>query len=242
MRRPKKSISPSVDAMEPRALPSAAMPLLTMHGLHGIVRDVRAIVRTLSATGAIGPATTRLTRLASRVPGESVALATAWRADLALYSPRTAGASQSLQERLLADLGRFLPVGSGATGPGSTSPPSPGPGPGPGPVQPAPALSLDSVRIQNTTGIDLLVTVRLRVQQIQQPWITQTIPAKGSPTVPFDFGTATNAFMTIDIRRADGGQSPPPFLNVPLNQPMKGYNGALFTISLVSGFFNLTPG
>jgi hypothetical protein len=60
--------------------------------------------------------------------------------------------------------------------------------------------------------------------------------------VPFDFHSATGDFMTIDIRRADGGQSPPPFLNVPLNQPIGGYNGTLFTISVVSGFFNLTPG
>ena len=103
-----------------------------------------------------------------------------------------------------------------------------------------PTPSLDSVTIQNTTGLALLVTVHLEVPQFQQPFITETIPAQGNSTVLFNFGTATNAFMTMDISRADGGQSPPPFTNVSLSQPISGYNGALFTISVLGPYFNVT--
>ena len=76
--------------------------------------------------------------------------------------------------------------------------------------------------------------------QIQQPWITETIPVQGSSTVLFNFGTATNAFMTMDVRRADGGQTPPPWTNLNLSQPLSGYNGALFTISLFGPYFSVT--
>ncbi len=104
-----------------------------------------------------------------------------------------------------------------------------------------PESSLDSVRIQNTTGLALLVTVRLDVPQVQQPWITETIPAQGSSIVTFNFGTATNAFMTMDVSLADGGQTPPPLTDLSLSQPMSGYNGALFSISLLGPYFNVTP-
>ena len=55
----------------------------------------------------------------------------------------------------------------------------------------------------------------------------------------FNFGTATNAFMTMDVSRADGGQSPAPFNNIDLSQPLGGYNGTLFTISLFGPYFNV---
>jgi hypothetical protein len=245
MRRPKRCV-PQWDAMEPRALPSAATPLLSMHALHGIVHDIKAIVRTLSETDAVGRASVQLARLASRIPGGREQLASVWRNDVGLYNPHTTGSSGPVQRRLLDDLYHFLQVGPsggpGVTTPGSTTPSTPNPGPSGQPSLPAPAPSLDSVTIQNTTGLDLLVTVHLKVPQVQQPWITLTIPAQGSPVVPFDFGTATNAFMTIDVRRADGGQSPPPFAHFSLPQPSTGYNGTLFTISLFGPYFNVSPG
>jgi len=231
--------------MESRALPSAATPLLSSHALHAIVHDVKAIVRMLSMTDAVGHARVHLTRLASRIPGGADRLAPAWRYDVGLFNPHTAGSIGPVRHRLLEDLDRFVRGGAGgigSIGSGPTNPPAPNPGPGQGPGLPVPALSLDSVRIKNTTGLSLLVTVRLRVPQVQQPWITQTIPTQGSPLVAFDFKTATNAFMTIDVRRADGGQSPPPFLNFRLPQPSKGYNGAPFTISLFGPYFNVSPG
>lgn len=97
------------------------------------------------------------------------------------------------------------------------------------------------MKIQNTTGLALLVTVHLKVPQIQQPWITETIPAGGNTIASFNFGTATNAFMTMDVSLADGSQSPPPLTDLSLSQPMTGYNGALFTISMFGPYFNVTP-
>ena len=48
--------------------------------------------------------------------------------------------------------------------------------------------------------------------------------------------------MTISIKRADGGQVPPPLVNVSLPQPMNGYDGALFTISVFGSYFNVSSG
>jgi hypothetical protein len=105
---------------------------------------------------------------------------------------------------------------------------------------PVPLPSLDSVRIQNTTGLALQATVHLEVSQNHQPSITETIPAQGSSIASFDFGTATNVFMTMDVSRADGGgQSPPPWTNINLSQPLSGYNGVLFTISLFGSYFSV---
>src|SRR5262249_47009423 len=144
------------------------------------------------------------------------------------------------QRRILGDLYRYVQGGGPTsnrpmTGSGSMSATTPGPGKG-GTAHPVPAPSLDSVKIQNATGVALLVTVHLKVPQVQQPWITETIPVQGKSTMSFDFGTATNAFMTIDVRQADGDQTPTPLTNLSLSQPMSGYNGAPFTISLVGPY------
>jgi hypothetical protein len=104
---------------------------------------------------------------------------------------------------------------------------------------PVPTTSLDSVQIQNTTGLAIVVTVRLMVSENHQPSITETIPAQGSSIATFNFGTATNAFMTMDVSSAEGGQSPPPWTDINLSQPLSGYNGILFTISLFGPYFSV---
>ena len=259
MRRTKMSVSPSVDVMEPRVLLSHATPLLSKHALSGVVRDVRAIMGTLAKTENTVQASAQLTGLSSRIPSGPEGLAPSWQSDIGLYRPHSARSLITTQRRILSDLYRYVqggieggdpPVtGSGSggidggdppvTGSGTATSTTPDQGTG-GTATPVAAPSLDSVRIQNTTGLALLVTVRLDVSQFLQPWITETIPAQGSSIVPFDFGTATNAFMTMDVSRADGGQTPPPWTNVSLSQPMSGYNGALFTISLFGPYFNVT--
>jgi hypothetical protein len=104
-----------------------------------------------------------------------------------------------------------------------------------------PTSSLDSVRIQNTTGMAIVVTVHLDVSVTFQPQIRETIPAQASSSALFDFGTATNAFMTMDVSSANGGsQSPTPFNDVMLSQPVGGYDGTVFTISLFGPYFNVT--
>ncbi len=262
MRRTKTGALPGVDVMEPRLLLSIATPLLSRHALGGVVREVRAIVNTLAKTENTVQASAQLTGLSSQIPFGSEGLSPSWQSDIGLYRPHSARSIVTMERRIVGDLERFIqdgveggiqPVsGSASTTPivpiqgtgATTAPlPTPTPTPGQGTVgtpTPVPTPSLDSVRIQNTTGLALLVTVHLEVPQIQQPWITETIPAQGSLILPFDFGTATNAFMSMDVSRADRGQSPLPFNNINLSQPLGGYSGALFTISLFGPYFNVT--
>jgi hypothetical protein len=264
MRRTKTSILPSVDLMEPRLLLSTAAPLLSKHELSGIVREVKAIVSTLAKTGDTVQASTSLTELSSQLASGPEELAPSWQSDISLFRPGSARSIIITERRILGDLHGYVQAGvhggnqpatgSGTTtannpsqGTGGTANPGQGtggsgaPGQGTGDTSaPAPTPSLDSVRIQNTTGLSLLVTVHLEVQQIQQPSMTETIPAQGSSSVLFNFGTATGAFMTMDISLANGGQSPPAFTDVSLSEPVSGYNGALFTISLLGPYFNVT--
>ena len=244
MRRTKKSVSPNLDVMEPRVLLSAAAPLVSRQAWSGVVHDVRAIMSTLARTRDTVEASAHLTRLSSRIPSGPQGLAPAWRSDIGVYRPHSARSLLTMQRLILGDLFRYVQGGvEGGRGPvsgsGSVTAPAPGQATGGAPT-PLPSLSLDSVRIQNTTGLALLVTVHLDVPQIQKPWITETISAQGSWVVPFNFRSATNAFMTMDVSLADGGQSPPAFTNVSLSQPMNGYQGALFSISLLGPYFNVT--
>jgi hypothetical protein len=245
MRRTKTGVSPIVDVLEPRVVLSGAAPLLSQQALHGVVRDVKAIMSTLARTEDTDQARVALTQLSARIPSGLEGLAPAWRSDIGLYRPHSAPSILTTQRRILGDLDRYVQGGVVAgnrpvAGPGSTTRPAPSPGAG-GTATPVPAPSLDSVRIQNTTGLALVVTVHLKVPQIQQPWITLTIPAQGSAIVPFDFRTATGAFMTMDVRRADGGQTPAPWSGINLAQPTTGYNGTVFTISVFGPYFNVTP-
>jgi hypothetical protein len=207
-------------------------------------------MNTLARTQDTVQASANLTSLSARIPSGPQGLAPSWLSDLAFYRPHSARSILTTQRRILGDLYRYVQGGihSGnppVTGPGSTTSTPPAQGAGgtapPVPAPPVPAPSLDSVTIQNTTGLALVVTVHLKVPQIQQPFITETIPAQGSAVVPIDFRSATNAFMTMDVRRADGGQTPPPWSDISLAQPLNGYNGTLFTISLFGPYFDVTP-
>jgi hypothetical protein len=255
MRRTKTALSPSVDVMESRVLLSMAGAPISEHAFLGVVRDVKAIMSTLARTENTVQASAHLTSLSARIPSGPEALGPSWQSDIDNYRPHSAGSIISTERLILGDLYRYLQDGvdggnQPASGSGSATSTTPGMGKGtsstPGQVPggtatPVPAPSLDSVTIQNTTGLALLVTVHLDVAQPQQPYITETIPAQGSSVVTFDFGTATNAFMTMDVSMADGAQTPPPFNDISLSQPLSGYNGTLFTISLFGPYFNVTP-
>ncbi len=252
MTRTKKSFAPGVDVMEARTLLTTAAPLLAVRALDGVVHEVRSIMGRLVRTGDTGRATAALSTLSSTIPLGTQYLAPAWRSDIALYRSHVPGSAAATQRRLLDALYLYdqLAVGGGespVTGPGATSPTGQTPAAGGsgnsgGTGAPAPALSLDSVTIQNTTGQALLVTVYLRVPQVQQPWITQVIPANDTQAVAFNFGTSTGSFMTMNVSLASGSQSPPPLSNLSLDQPIGGYNGTSFTISLFGPYFNITPG
>jgi hypothetical protein len=263
MRRTKTGVLPSVDVMEPRLLLSTAAPLLSKHALTGVVREVRAIVSTLAKTGNTAQAGAQLTELASQIPTGSTALALSWQSDLGLYRPHSAWSAVTTETRIVSDLYRDIQAGvansnrpasgSGSTssttpiqGTGGTADPVPTPAPTPTPAQgtagtsaPVSTPSLDSVQIQNTTGLAIVVTVRLMVSDNQQPSITETIPAHGNTIATFDFGTATNDFMTMDVSSAVGDQGPPPWSNINLSQPLNGYDGTLYTISLFGSYFSV---
>ncbi len=268
MKRTKTGVLPSVDVMEPRLLLSIAAPLLSKHELSGVVREVRAIVGTLAKTQDTVQASARLTGLASQISSGSEGLALSWQSDIALFRPHSVRSVITIQKRIVADLARFVqggfeggnqpisgsgsttattPVpsmgGTGAPVPTPTPTPNPTPTPShgtPGMPTPVPTPSLDSVTIQNTTGLALVVTVHLNLSQNQQPSITETISAQANSIATFDFGTATGAFMTMDVSRADRVQSPTPFDNISLSQPLSGYSGTMFTISLLGPYFNVT--
>jgi hypothetical protein len=251
MRRPTRSLAPSVDVMEPRTLLSSGVPLLSGRALRNVVHDVRSIMSTLARTGNTVRAGAELTSLSSRIPSGTEELAPTWRSDLERYRPHSPGSASATETLVLADLYGYVRGGGGSPVTAPTPPPQPqgtqdtgntvGASGTEATGTPAPAQSLDSVTIQNSTGMNLVVTVYLRVPQVQQPWITETIPA-GSTIVDFNFGSSTGAFMTMNVSLADGGQSPPPFSNVALDQPIGGYDGTLFTISLFGPYFNVTPG
>jgi hypothetical protein len=245
MRRTKMAVCPSLDAMEARELLSVATPLVSQRALNGLVREVRLIMSTLSKTKDTAVASAHLTTLSSRIPSGPEELAPAWQSDLGLYRPRAARSIIATQRQILSDLYRYVQGGVDAgnppvTGSGSTTSNLPGPNTGSSTTA-LPVVSLDSVTIQNTTDLTLQVTVFLGTPHTPQPFITEIIPAQGSTIALFNFGTATDAFMTMDVGLADGGQTPPPFSNVSLSQPIGGYNGALFTISLSGSYFNVTP-
>lgn len=251
MRRAKTRVAPGVEMAESRVLLSAAAPLLGPHQLGGIVHDVRAIMKTLARTGDTAQAGAQLTTLSSKVPGGPEQLAPAWRADLGLYRPDVAGSVGAVRRRIIGELDQYVHGGGKSgntpvTGPSAppAPPPAPLPAPAPPPVgstTPPAAPSLDSVTVQNNTGLAIQVTIYLQVSQVQKPWITWNIPAQGATTRLFDFRSSTDAFMTMNVSRADGGQTPPPLNNLSLSQPMGGYNGTLFTISVFGSSFNVTP-
>jgi hypothetical protein len=257
MRRTKPRLLPSMDVMEPRSLLSTGGSLASARVLTRVDHLVKSIVTSLAKTHNTVRANANLASLASQIAPSSPSLAVSWQSDVALYRPGSPKSMITTQERIIDDLRRFLrndaPAGIGigteiGTGTGLTtsSTPTPGTEGTPNPSQgdsgtsaPVAAPSLDSVRIQNQTGLALTVNVFLDDSQNPQPFISETISAQGDPTELFNFGTSTGAFMTMDISRADGLQSPAPFDNIQLSQPVGGYGGTLFTISLLGPYFNV---
>ena len=250
MRRMKPRLIPHLDAMEPRLLLSTTPPREFKYTASAAAHEIKAIVNGLAKSGDRTEADANLTTLASQLMPGSALLATAWIDDVAFVRPNSVKSTIIAQRRLIADLHQYLaeggPSGSGTNSTNSGSPtqgspgttvgePTPTPGPGTtGTNATVPTPSLDSVQIENLTGLSLVVTVKLGDSLNPQPYITETIAAQTDPTVLFNFGTSTGAFMTMNVSRADGLPSPAPFDNIQLSQPLGGYNATLFTISLLA--------
>ena len=180
MRRTKMGVLPSVDVMEPRALLSQPPPPVRA-AMSGVVRDVRAIMRTLAKTGNTVQASAHLTTLSSRIPSGPKGLPRRGRATSAL--------SPSFREvdhhDAAADPRRPLPLRPGWSQSrqstddrvGSTTSTTPSQGTGGGTTTPpVPTPSFYSVTIQNTTGLALAGDRPFGGTQTQQPSITETIP------------------------------------------------------------------
>jgi hypothetical protein len=219
--------------MEPRALPSGVLPVLTMRAYNAVIADVRNVMGTLAKTHNVNAAGASLTLVSSEVPFGRQQLSPVWRRDLSIYSAQIPGSGLLMQRTILLDLNQYILAGVrggkfAVTGPGSAAFYRPGQGVG------APAVSEDSVTIMNSTGLSITVTATLAGNR--QP-ITRTI-ANGKSAL-FDFGSSTNNFITINVSRSDGLQPPPP-LNTILSKPVSGYNGASFTVSVFAGLFSVS--
>jgi hypothetical protein len=96
--------------------------------------------------------------------------------------------------------------------------------------------SRDTVHIRNNTSFHIDVIARLLVPGSIKPTISRRIGPNGSVAV-FSFGRHAHDFIEIEVRRV-GGTTPPPFALI-LNMPLDGYNGKLFTVSVLGGHFNV---
>jgi hypothetical protein len=220
-----------IEPVEARRLPSAVIPVLTSHTVDFITAGVEHVAARLVRTHDTRGAASSLESLAARIPFGRRQLAAAWVSDLALFDPSVPGSGRTTAQVLLRTLRHDVAYGIAegefrVTGKDATALSSPG--------LKAPQVSLDSVRIANSTNLTLAITVSLNNTGRSIP---MTIPS-GAPPALFDFGTATNNLMTINVRNANG-TNPQPF-QTRLDQRIGGYNGALFTVSTLGGFFTVS--
>jgi len=228
--RRKKCLKPTFEAVEKRWLPSGLLPVVTVQTYRQAVVAVERVVRDLARSHDVSRASAALEAVASTFPNGEAQLAPVWNSDLAAFNPRARGSALMVRRRLLADLRADIVSGVsqgefqfGGHGGGA------GGGGGGGIAQQA----VDSVTLVNNTGFDIKVTAFLNGTTRS---ITQTIAKNGS--VPFNFNSATNNFISINVARTNGNQ-PPPRNGIMLNRPIGGYNGKSFTISVVQGSFSV---
>lgn len=228
VRKARKGLKPTVEAVEKRWLPSGMVPTLTTQVYRNVVMAVDRAVRDLARSHDVARASEALNAIASKIPDGKEQLAPVWNADLAGYDPRVRGSAVKIRQRLLNDLRADVAAGVAQdefdlVGPGAHAL-----------LGSKPQASLDSVTIVNKTGYDITVTVFLNStpQRI-------TNPIANNQQKLFDFNSSTNNFMTLNVARVNNQQPPPPRNGINLNRPIGGYNGKPFTISVVQGFFSV---
>jgi hypothetical protein len=102
----------------------------------------------------------------------------------------------------------------------------------------------DTVEIRNETRFTLVVHAILDVSGL--PTIKQSIGPHFLPsylsTKTFSFGRDTNDYIEIRVWHTDVefGKPLPHLLTTTLNKPSDGYNGKLFTISEIDGWFHVS--
>ena len=83
-----------------------------------------------------------------------------------------------------------------------------------------------------------MVTIYLRDSQNPQPYITETIPAR-EIRLRSSISARDRCLHDDEHQPGRPPPSPAPFDNVDLSQPLSGYDGTLFSISLVGPYFNV---
>jgi hypothetical protein len=209
---------------------SGLIPVLTTGTLKAVTVEVERIVLNLARTHQLSRASARLTDLASRIPDGPQELAPVWRNDLACPSLQVPGAWRTFTRQLLADMKHDVAAGVDVgefrlTGPGAAAY-----------LRSAglPQASLDSVTILNSTGFGITVSASLI-------GTGRTLPPRmiaNSTSSLFDFGSSTNKFISINVSRT--GSNQPPQTNFNLSQPNFGYDGKLFSVSVLGSRFSVS--
>jgi hypothetical protein len=208
-------------------------PVVTVGELKVIAAQIQRTVMSLTRTDNMGLAVVRLEMIASEVPVGLQQLAPVWERDLAGYNPLVPRSGRAFDQELLADLKHDVAAGVAAgefrlVGPGAGAYlASAG-------VATLPQASRDSVTIVNNTGGSITVSAALNGTGRTIP--ARTIANGGSSL--FDFGSATNNFISINVSRTGSNQPPP--TSVTLNRPISGYDGKAFTISVFAGRFSVS--
>jgi hypothetical protein len=206
---------------------SVVTPVLTTGTLKAVAAEVGRTVVNVSRTHDLGRASARLAQIASEIPDGRQQLAPVWQIELANSDVQARGSARTFAGRLLAELKHDVAAGVAAgqfrlTGPGAAAY-----------LRPAglPQASRDSVTILNSTGFGITVSATLNGTGRTIP--PRTIANQASSL--FDFGSSTNNFISIHVRRTDGTQPPP--LETTLNRPISGYDGKLFTVTVFGNRF-----
>lgn len=233
MGRKKVACLLGLEECEARSLLSGAT--LSTHTYNMVVASLQRTVANLIRTHDVDQAKSSLTNIAAMVPSGSQDLGPAWLNALERYNPAAHGSGVAITKQLLKDLREDVVEGVAAGDLKVTGPDGPiftrlanrsGLG--------APQSAADSVTIANNTGLNITVTANL---QGTNKSITRTIGIRGS--IPFNFGSNTNNYISVTIRRTDNGSPPSPYTTT-LNRPISGYHGKLFTVSVFNGFFSVS--
>lgn len=232
MRKLGGRVAPRIEALESRECLSGASPVFTMRAYHVVTAEIRGIITALAKTHDVDRATAALTRVASQVPYGSQQLLPAWQHELELVGGQSGGSARILKKAIITDLKQDLVAGVDAglfdvTGRGSSAFHHTGLG--------GTAASTASVTLVNNTGLNLTVTAFLNGSSQS---ITKPIGAN-SPVL-IDFGSSSTNFISINIRRSDGLQPPPPATGILLNRPIGGYQGKSFGISVFANRFSVS--
>jgi hypothetical protein len=230
MRNPKNRAMLTVEAAEPRCLPSGLTPALPARTFRDVVAAIERIGANLERTHDVARAVVSLARVSREIPFGLRQLEPAWAAELAKYNPAVPRSALTATADLLTDLDRDIGIGV-ATGEFRLT----GPGASVLVNSLATPASRDSVTVLNTTGFSITASAVLGGSRTSGP---VTIGSGGQHR--FDFGSGTNNFIAINVSRAGAGPAPPSLVNYGLARPTSGYFGKTFAVGVFNGVYTVS--